>query len=168
MRESFAGLTLYLSGGPDLVQLCKSISLRPIRYHRASDNSITNFYESNKQTIFASTRKIEVDQVKFDVSDGESIVGAFDILLEAITSLPPEARRIWDSLQDRTADLGLYRFVSGNCGKEYLLPAKIILGLGQAGISLCISVYNTSEIEDESAGEPLNKERDKPLSRKDP
>lgn len=148
LHESFAGLTLYLSGGSDLVQLAKALPLRPIRYDRASDNCVVNFYESGHRTIVGSTKTIKRDQVKFDASDAESIVGAFDNLLNAVSALPPDARQIWESLADRTADLGLYRTESGNCGTEYHIPAKIIHALGLAGISLCISVYNVGREDD--------------------
>ncbi len=63
-----------------------------------------------------------------------------------MNALPsPAARTMWDSLTERTADLGVCWTNCSNCGTEYDVPERIVKALADARVALRISVYATSE-----------------------
>ncbi|MBX3359660.1 MAG: hypothetical protein KF745_14670 [Phycisphaeraceae bacterium] len=140
-----AGLTLNLTGSFDPRVFLDGLALRPIRYELSKDNTVTELYRGKGPTQFAPSRRIELDSAKFSVPGPKSIPHLFDTLLAAVAGLSPEARAAWHCLTARTADIGVYWTNRSNCGTEYDVPSRIVKSLGDAGISLRISVYATDE-----------------------
>lgn len=151
--DGVVGLTLYLAGSFDPEVFLEGLALRPTRYERSKDNSVTVVHQNKAPTQFVPSRKIELDRVKFSVAAPKSIPQLFDALLAAIAGLSPAARVAWHGLSERTADLGVNWTNCSNCGTEYDLPGRTLKALGDAGIALRISVYATSEAIDKACRE---------------
>lgn len=139
-----AGLNIYLAGSFDPRVFLEGFALRASKYERTRDNSITVLPKDRQAIRTVSTRTIERDSMAMVVPGDRSITDLFEALFSAIAGMSPEARSAWDTLVERTVDLGVNWTNDSNLGTEYAVPARIIKALGAEGLSLRISVYATS------------------------
>lgn len=135
------------------------MSLHPIRCQKSIDNSVTVYHTSKPPAHYVSIQKIEQDNIKFSVRGPKSIPELFDRLLSAIAGLPPAVREAWHSLSERIADLGVNWTNSGSCGTEYDVPPHIIKALGEAGLTLRISVYARGPALDKAIADRMSEAR---------
>lgn len=138
-----AGLNIYLAGSFDPRVFLEGFALRASKYEQARDNSITVLPKDRQAIRTVPVRKIERDAVAFVVPGDRSVPALFEALFSAIAGMSPEARSAWDTLAERTVDLGVNWMNDSNLGTEYAVPARIIKALGAEGLSLRISVYAT-------------------------
>ncbi len=136
-----AGLTLYLGGTFDPIEMAKALGLRPIRMEFAGTNEVCVCTGAGGPKRFRVSRTIPCDRLKVSVPGDKAIESLFRALLSAVDALSGPLRTTWDRLSHRFADLGLYWMNEGNCGTEYDLPAPVLADLAGHGISLRISVY---------------------------
>lgn len=136
-----AGLTLYLDGTFDPVEMAEALSLTPIHMEFADTNEVCVCTGAGAPKRFRVSRTIPCDRLKVSVPGDKTIESLLRALLSAVDTLSGPSRTTWDRLSHRVADLGLYWMNEGNCGTEYDLPAPVLADLAGHGISLRISVY---------------------------
>ena len=136
-----AGLTLNLLGRFDPHQLSQALGLNPLCMEFAATNSVLIFSGTKKPISYPVTRQITLDELKVKVGGPQPLEALFNRLFNAVESLSGESRAQWDSLEERTADLGLYWMNDSNCGTEFDLPRQVVARLAQFKIALRVSVY---------------------------